>query len=129
MKEIAIDFLLYWKKYVIVGKQFFYSQIEFYKSFPNVEKPSNFILIGVNNAKLANRDSRSGRGQEVRKLRYLKKIYLSDLKYVHRLTRKQAEQFAHEESQEESEDDAGSDSCITSDMSDTDNEASKEYFN
>jgi hypothetical protein len=27
------------------------------------------------------------------------------------------------------EDDAGSDSCITSDMSDTDNEASKEYFN
>ena len=124
MEEIAIDFLLYWKKYVIVGKQFFYSQIEFYKSFPNVEKPSNFILIGVKNA-----NSRSGRGQEVRKLRYLKKIYLSDLKYVHRLTRKQAEQFAHEESQEESEDDAGSDSCITSDMSDTDNEASKEYFN
>jgi hypothetical protein len=59
----------------------------------------------------------------------LKKIFLTDLKYVHRITRKEAQLVARKAHQQQPEEGHESgDSCISSEMSDTDDEAGSEVF-
>jgi hypothetical protein len=108
---------------------YFHRKIEFYKSFPDVEQPSNHVVLGVGYARGGETLADFYKGLRTKRLRQ-KRIFLMDLKYVHRMTRKQAELVARRADRASRRDkgDLLDDSSDSDELSDTDNEVSKEVF-